>query len=436
MYPRSAIKTYKGGGVNPVGAEQPYIYKDPPSAKFTRKYEPVNDFEIQTFIRPDSEFGDPTRINEGINYFARGQNPMVKVSYSNVGAAQTNSSMGNFQASNPYKIEVVRPPMYPIESLVPISAPRIHQNYSIQTNPGMAPIGVAGFYDKNSIRNATATDTIQGLIRSNPSLEYLSQLGQDGRDTIQLNAETLKGELRPTAVYNLDLTREANSDANLRSKATREMPMNFGVNTSTSFSNVVLVDTRNNTSIDVGANVKEKNYIAVSAAAGLPIVFNTNDGQTIKVKDYTYSVVQPNVSNSQMIIQINQPDIKLERNMPLFAANTNLQMGNTNTGVDKFRETYNNYELESPLMTSATTNLTMRTGYNDQGAREGQHTIQLDKLSVFGDTGNRSSNFRGMGERPMVPLGKHSSTNKFNDMMKNVRLISDGHHAVEPKLVR
>ena len=129
MYPRSAIKTYKGAGVNPVGAEQPYIYKDPPSAKFTRKYEPVNDFEIQTFIRPDSEFGDPTRINEGINYFARGQNPMVKVSYSNVGAAQTNSSMGNFQASNPYKIEVVRPPMYPIESLVPISAPRIHQNY-------------------------------------------------------------------------------------------------------------------------------------------------------------------------------------------------------------------------------------------------------------------------------------------------------------------
>jgi hypothetical protein len=137
-----------------------------------------------------------------------------------------------------------------------------------------------------------------------------------------------------------------------------------------------------------------------------------------------------------MIIQINQPDIKLERNMPLFAANTNLQMSETNTGVDKFRDMYNNYELQSPLMTSASTNLTMKTGYNDQGAREGQTTIQLDKLSVFGDTGNRSSNFIGIGDRPMVPLGKHSSTNRFNDMMKNARSISNGHHLVDPKLVR
>ena len=32
MYPRSAIKTYKGSGVNPAGAEQPFIYKDPPIA--------------------------------------------------------------------------------------------------------------------------------------------------------------------------------------------------------------------------------------------------------------------------------------------------------------------------------------------------------------------------------------------------------------------
>ena len=41
-----------------------------------------------------------------------------------------------------------------------------------------------------------------------------------------------------------------------------------------------------------------------------------------------------------------------------------------------------------------------------------------------------------MGDRPMVPLGKHSSTNKFNDMMKNAKLLIDGHHLVEPKLVR
>jgi hypothetical protein len=416
MFSKSAIKTYKGGGVNPVGAEQPFIYKDPPKAIFTRKYEPVNDFEIQTFIRPDSEYGDASRINESIKYFARGQNPMVEVSYSNAGGAQTNQSLGNFQASNPYKVEVVRPPMYPIETLVPISAPRIHQNYSIQSNPGIAPVSIAGDYDKYSVRNMTNPNLSQGVVRVNPSLEYLATIGQDGRDSIQLN-DTLKGDIRPTTYYNIDQTRETNF---LRGNAVKDEAMNFAVNTANTFSNIVVYDPKLNTSIDVNATIKDKKYVAVSAAAGLPIIFNTSDGKEIKLKNYTYSVVQPNINNTQLVIQIEQPDIKLERNMPLFAAQTNLQIQDGNSAVEGIRKdtmdsiqletplyasastniqmqdgnsavnaiknrTTENFSLESPLYTAASTNI-MMPGYDERGARENQNTIHLNKLSIFGDT--------------------------------------------------
>jgi hypothetical protein len=75
--------------------------------------------------RPDNDYGDPTRVNEGIQVFARGRNPMVQV------------DMGQGQGvKSPYKLDVVRPPMMPIETLVAISAPHIHQNYAVHTNPG------------------------------------------------------------------------------------------------------------------------------------------------------------------------------------------------------------------------------------------------------------------------------------------------------------
>ena len=453
MYPRSAIKTYKGSGVNPVGAEQPLIYKDPPKAIFTRKYEPVNEFEIQTFIRPDSEYADPSRVNESIQYFARGQNPMVEVSYSNAGGAQTNQSLGNFQASNPYKIEVVRPPMYPIETLVPLSAPRIHQNYSIQTNANIAPISIAGFYDKNLVRNATNTLTSQGMVRVNPSLEYLDLIGQEGRDSIHTNygiMDTLKGSIRPTTVLSIDPTREANT---LRKTAVRDQVINLAVNTANTFSNIVVFDPKLNTSIDVGATIREKKYIAVSAAAGLPIIFNTSDGKEIKLKDYTYSIVQPNMNNTQLVIQVNQPEVKLERNMPLFAANTNLQIGDSNKGVDNMREGFTNVDLDDILVTPASTNINMLgyngninrdqldtihldlktpatsasanptlKGYDEWGARGNQNTIQLNKLSVFGDTADRNFGNSMFSNRMEVPMGSsirnNTNVNKLSNSFK------------------
>ena len=120
------------GGVSPVGYEVPHIYKDPPKAIFTRKYEPVNVADVMYMVQTDNPRGDPTRINDNLQYFARGVNPMVEIDYGGHGAASQNQSIHQNQAGSQFKVEVVRPPEYPVETLVALSRPRIHQNYSAQ----------------------------------------------------------------------------------------------------------------------------------------------------------------------------------------------------------------------------------------------------------------------------------------------------------------
>ena len=109
------------GGISPASPSRIHIYRDPPKAITTRKYEPINVGDIMYMVRADAEQGgDASRINEGIQYYARGQNSMVEVDYGNHSAGSMNTSLHNGQASNPYKIEVVRPPLYPVETLVPV----------------------------------------------------------------------------------------------------------------------------------------------------------------------------------------------------------------------------------------------------------------------------------------------------------------------------
>ena len=93
----------------------------------------------------------------------------------------------------------------------------------------------------------------------------------------------------------------------------------------TNFSTISIYDPKTNNKIDVAANIKDKNYIAIAAAAGKPITLNTTNGEKIKLKDYTYSVVKPNIGNTQLVIQVKQPDVVLDRNTPLYSMQSNVQ---------------------------------------------------------------------------------------------------------------
>ena len=101
------------------------ILRDPPKSIHTRKIDKVG--ETSAITSKIDESGD--RFCEAINYYARGQNPMVSVSY---GQGQQSGS----QAFLPYRIMrdgAFRPPVWRQEDLLPLSRmPRVWTEVSTQ----------------------------------------------------------------------------------------------------------------------------------------------------------------------------------------------------------------------------------------------------------------------------------------------------------------
>lgn len=98
------------------------ILKDPPKGIFTRRKDRVGDTQQILLQQDDSG----SRVNEFINVYARNTNPMVGISYNNYGNSQRSSISGaggggSRQATLPYKVDVVRPPILSPYDLQPLS---------------------------------------------------------------------------------------------------------------------------------------------------------------------------------------------------------------------------------------------------------------------------------------------------------------------------
>jgi hypothetical protein len=106
------------------------ILKDPPKSVHTRKIDRVG--ETSAITTAVDESGD--RFCEAINYYARGQNPMVAVSYGQGQQKSNNFSSG--EAFLPYRIArdgAFRPPVWRQEDLLPLSRmPRIWTEVNTQ----------------------------------------------------------------------------------------------------------------------------------------------------------------------------------------------------------------------------------------------------------------------------------------------------------------
>ncbi len=106
------------------------ILKDPPKSVHTRKIDRVG--ETSAITSAIDESGD--RFCEAIKYYARGQNPMVAVSYGQGQKKSNNISRG--EAFLPYRVVrdgAFRPPIWRQEDLLPLSRqPRIWSEVSTQ----------------------------------------------------------------------------------------------------------------------------------------------------------------------------------------------------------------------------------------------------------------------------------------------------------------
>jgi hypothetical protein len=276
-------------------------------------------------VQSDNPRGDPTRINDAIQYFARGVNNMVEIDYGGHGAGSQTTSIHQNQAGSQFKVAVVRPPMYPVETLVALSRPHIHQNYSIATNKSnMTALNGGDNYDKNMVRNMTRPDMISRVVKSTPTLSQMLEFGPIV-DQYSVKNKIIADKESGVLYTTPSLQFIGDGEESLRPQNVNQNKIKDTLlkELNTNFSTITIFDPKTNSAIDVTANIKDKNYIAIAAAKGQPITLNTNNGEKVKLKDYTYSVVKPNIGNTQLVIQVKQPDVVLDRNTPLYAASTN-----------------------------------------------------------------------------------------------------------------
>ena len=402
-------------GVSLPSREELHIYREPPKSIMTRKHEPVDMSDVTWMIRPDGPASDPSRINEGISYFAKGVNPSVEVDYQNRGgSATTTKYIHQPQVGSAYKVEVVRPPLYPAETLLPLSRPRIHQNKTVETNPGLSSgMGNTIAYDYDvseavySINKAKASGpkTVQATatykleqptvmsakwaINENKASPY-DVVANPGMN-VDLNQYVQKEEsaygtiIRPkytvTSNVNLKGIEERNDDAS--SKVRKEVLFQ---NIRPNFQ-IVLYDPTNHNASEVSANIKEKTNIAVKASLGMPIVLDRQDGTKIRLKDYTWTAVQTNVGIDQVILTIEDPEIELDRNVPVYSSNSNASLP---TDITNKRNT--DYNLQGKITAYADSNIDLSSVYNEEGTRRVQDILKLRK-EVFHESFDNPPSF-------------------------------------------
>ena len=404
---------WEKSGVSPMSPEIPHIYKEPPKSVWVPKKERITEADVTWAIRPDGPASDPTRINEGIRHFASSVNPSVQVEYQNRGGGSTTTHTPSVQAGSTYKIQKVVPPLFPVETLLPLSRPRTHQNKSVETNPGLPEsLASSSVYDQNDwtlVDNATQGSAISLPVTTTATAYYKIEQPQimSARyainDKVPTNAwtnpsianptdylidrqQTSYGTIiRPKIEANTNLKLEGYQNPNTPDASNKVRERLIIENVRPNFQ-IVVYDPSNHVATEVSANIREKQNIAVRAAIGAPISFTKVDGTKVLTRDYRWSAVNTNVGIDQVILTLQDPHIELERNVPLYASETNLS-----TPTDILQRLNKEYELEGKLSSYSRPTYSL-PGSNEEGLRTVQDSTRLKSRLNFGSYDNQSSN--------------------------------------------
>lgn len=146
------------------------IIRDPPKGVFTRRKDRVGD--TQQILLQQDDAG--SRVNEFINVYARNVNPMVGVSHNNYGNTQQGGRKS--QASLPYKIDVVRPPILSPYDLQPLSRlPRTW--FYASTNPEFP--GIVQNSQCNEVGKSIENYNLRSQLNVRPNKSMLANLSTE-----------------------------------------------------------------------------------------------------------------------------------------------------------------------------------------------------------------------------------------------------------------
>ncbi len=430
-YQRSKLK-----GFTLPNIESFHITRNPPSSIHTRKKERVDSSDV-VWMNED----DPTRHNESIAKYARGTNVMSDYSYNNYGGGSTNSSMANVQASLPYKIGVVRPPMYSMEDRLPLSRqPR--PETSGYTNPGSSLTSrfapnleessdkkKTNFSLKKSLlfsarptavyklefptevftRNAI-TDRLEVRASSIAEMPYKHDMYVDRSNPFEasrdpLRAQKLTNPNNPLSIESRN--EEINIDNYIKKILVGKIDPNF---------HIVIYDSNNRNYSEVAGSIKDKLNIAVQSSIGAPLQFMNEDGQKIKLKEYRWKIVQSAIGGDSLVLNVvNNPDLHLNKNIPLYS------MGSAVSGistVDNERMNENEINLRSKLLTSAGPSISKPYGSGrNEAVFDSERNILLRRQGNYGSFSNFGTIPQLANHRlPDLPVEKSEMQNQTREM--------------------
>lgn len=291
--------------------DQVNILRDPPRSIHTRKKERVEAGDITHNIR---EMKD--RTSDNILRFARGQNPMVSVSYSNHG---TNSS--GVEASNPYKVVrdgAFRPPMLrPVEDLQPLSR-RKFERPARQTAKG---VNVANFQFKNLSEQTIDKEVLKGSIAPRTTRNIAGQaietyVGNSILDPLQYSAVS-------------KVSSRLSSQNNERGSLSENGYLKDRDNISTYTNKRLTANTQNNIDKNIAQKTRDYIWSSVGTAKSVPLYTKNNQGYAIDPDALKLKVESKNASTNRRgqysrKVDINGDNVpELVRSLPSASTTTN-----------------------------------------------------------------------------------------------------------------
>lgn len=352
------------------------IQRDPPKSIMTRRRDKVGENSDMLKMIDNSD-----RSSEAILRFARGVNPSVTVSFSNNGGSLQN--YGNQQARLPYTINKdgdFHPPVHAPQDLLPLS--RLPRNItSAVTNPTLPHFGK----ELPNSRNTTVTSALKKIISSQvvATKRYFKQ--KPFQEAFETNY-MIQPVLKKSATSSISTTDRTQLNVQQPTKEVNNDVLNVFANSNVS-DNYKYIGENNN--LDTTRFLQDPNAHSVftnlhDVKGGVPFESDLSNGKT---KDYTLiEYTTPLNSNGQT--KYIQENFELDRNLPLYASQTN-NMG-LNNGITYL---HNNIELQKTLP-----NYESRTNIVSNNSKSMSYLhddLQLDRVLPLYNT---KSNIKGTGE--------------------------------------
>jgi hypothetical protein len=148
---------------------------------------------------------------------------------------------------------------------------------------------------------------------------------------------------------------------------------------------VVIYDSQNRDYTEIEGSIKDKMNIAVQSSLNNPISLVREDGTPVKIKNYLSKVVKTNAGRDIVVIKPSaDSEIHLDRNLPLYSAQSNVSGNNRDAIYDTSKITRENFNISVDSV--ATSNIGRTTTIHDH-----ENDIKLRRMTNFGTFENASS---------------------------------------------